>query len=125
MGLFKPRHNDAKRELRKSRRLNDSLDVSLDIPGAPAKIICFCKDISEDGISLYLHRPITVGTVLRIWIHLPNFSDSIDAFGKVVWIKEMRFAGHPFLIGIKFTIMDPSNHDKLVNYVSSLPKNGK
>ena len=111
------------KEQRKDARINDYLDVSLQVANEIFQTICRSKDISEGGMRLRLHQEFKVGTFLKIWIDLQESSSPILVIGRVAWLKEISEEGFSYEIGIEFKMMDHSVRDKLNNHIRNLSKN--
>ncbi len=75
------------------------------------------KNISEGGIALPTNQRLEKDTILELWINLERTAKPIIATGKVAWLKENTPSKYPFLIGIKFIRISPSDYDKLKSYL--------
>ena len=102
-------------ERRKFFKLNSALEVTY----KPLKeIICrnsCSKNISSGGVSFSIAYPLECGFLIEIWIKLKDFKNPVRAVGKVVWVKDTKEKPNPYLIGIQFVQIDPSDKKILVN----------
>lgn len=59
------------------------------------------KNISEGGICMFVEKILLPSTILKLEFNLPeqNEAISIEAIGKVVWIKEVEGG---YLVGVQF-----------------------
>ena len=105
-------------EKRKYIRVDDTIKVWFRIIEPPAGHgTSLSKNISEGGIALLTNQQLEKGTVLELWINLKEMANPIIATGKVAWLKDNYSDKHPFLVGIKFIKISPSDYDKFKNYL--------
>ncbi len=101
-------------ERRKGKRIHKSLKVAL----CPSKYLlqtnALSRDISEDGICLVSPYRLEIGKVIELGIFLPEFKEPAVAVGEVVRRNKTDDPKFPYLLGIKFTEIDPTTQEKIL-----------
>jgi len=96
-------------EQRKSPRL--PLDVEVDYKG---RAMARSKNISKEGICLISGDKPDEGKILNLRFFLPQEANPIQAYAKVMWVKE---AGeYYFEFGLKFWEIDGEDEKRLNAY---------
>ena len=99
-------------EDRKSVRITRSLAAmySSNCPPIAARV----EDVSETGMYLDTHHPLSLGQLIRFRIELPDDQPDkpIEGVGRVVWTEQMLGAG------IEFVQIDPADKTRIRFYVA-------
>lgn len=110
-------YSPMEKDHRQYTRINKSLNISYRI----LKNLFFdanrSKDISEGGISLFTHSRFEVGTILELKIHLTGLTGPIECVGEVAWLKKTDDAKSPFMVGIRFVKIKPSDRIQILNHI--------
>lgn len=103
---------------RRSARFSVSLRVmSRELPGFGAVTV----DISNHGVRLATHGPVTEGNYMRLTIELDvgSMNPHLPIPGKAVWSRpDPRSKGH--FVGVEFCDIEPQVQDHLNRYMRSL-----
>ena len=101
-------------ERRKKTRLKNQLTIVL----APSKYLlrtnALSRDISEDGICILTPEKVEIGETIALGIYLPDAKKPVDAVGEVVRRNETDDPHLPYLLGVKFTQIDPKIRDHIL-----------
>ena len=111
------------KEKRKTIRLNKRLNVACKVTEEPESYwSVFSKDISGDGICLYLPEILPQDAVVDLEIDIPG-EKHIIAHGQVIWVREIQTPSaegkRQFNAGIKFVKINPEDKDNLVNFIKA------
>lgn len=117
------------KEKRRTIRLNKRLDVACKVTERPESYwSVFSKDISGDGICLYLPEILPQDAVVDLEIGIPG-EKHILAHGQVVWVREIQTPSaegkRQFNAGIKFIKINPGDKDNLVSFIKASVKSEK
>ncbi|MCM8783790.1 MAG: PilZ domain-containing protein [Candidatus Omnitrophica bacterium] len=111
-------------ERRRFKRLPASLTIGYEISGKPTPLKEICsRDISQGGIGLIIYEKLREGTLLRIWVDIPERKEKLFILGKIAWQKEVTQDSSPkrvFYAGVCFTTLDTPTQLHLLNFISSL-----
>lgn len=101
---------------RQEDRIPASVRVTFEARGRA--YAAYTKDVSPHGVFLKSPRPFTLGTRLRLRIHLPDGGEALPAEGEVKRVIARR-AGSHFLpgIGIAFADLPPESETRLVRFI--------
>ena len=108
-------------ENRKFIRLRAPLPVEyrlLDKHKKQKKFSSFMKNISVAGLSLVIKEPVRTGDLMRVQIDVPCLEEPVYVVGDVIWhsiLKRNEEAAHE--AGIRFQEVDPSELNKILDYV--------
>ena len=89
-------------ERRKFMRIPQSTEISYEIADKPEIHAFLIRNISQGGISFFVHKFIPQGTILKIRFSLVEFS--YDGFVKVAWIREVTY-NEKYEVGAEFMNM--------------------
>jgi Tfp pilus assembly protein PilZ len=78
-----------------------SLDV---VVNCSDNAIARAKDLSKGGIGLITEKPLQAGSFIKLQFVLPNTTEKIGVFGKVVWCKLV--SPHLYESGVEFWQID-------------------
>lgn len=107
-------------ESRKSKRVKTRLRVNCKSDGL--FFSDFTRDVGLGGIGVETATLIREGTVVELFLHLPNEKDPLIISGKVVWstLKDAsEKTASNVVIGIQFENIKPEHHNKLHNFIKS------
>ena len=107
-------------ESRKSKRVKTRLRVNCKSDGI--FFSDFTRDVGLGGIGVETATLIRTGTVVELFLHLPNEKDPLILSGKVVWSKStdpVEQTTSNVVIGIQFENMKPEYHNKLHNFIGN------
>lgn len=110
------------KEKRRTVRLDKRLSVICKVLERPdSHWSVFSKDISGEGICVFLPEILPQDAIVDLEIELPE-GKRVIAHGKVAWIKKLDSPNNKekrqFSVGIKFINISPKDKDNLVNFVS-------
>lgn len=115
------------RERRKYVRSNGLVLVNYRIINLQMEGKSSAYDVGGAGVRITVDRKLKINTLAEMEIYLPGDSQPILAKGEVVWAKECKEKASAetatvpkkdyFYAGIKFTVIDESNKNRIVNYV--------
>ncbi|MBN1406047.1 MAG: PilZ domain-containing protein [Candidatus Omnitrophica bacterium] len=90
------------------------------IESADSRWSVFSKDISGEGICLYLPEILPQDAVVDLEIRIEN-NRPINVRGKVVWVKELESTEgstrRQFNAGIRFVKISPKDKEDLFNFI--------
>ena len=107
-------------ESRKSKRVKTRLRVNCKSDGI--FFSDFTRDVGLGGIGVETATLIREGTVVELFLHLPNEKDPLILSGKVVWSKSTNAPEKTtsnVVIGIQFENMKPEHNNKLHNFIEN------
>lgn len=105
-------------ERRKYFRIDESLKLSYESKRVDNTLSeCNIKNISQGGLCFPTMYDLLIGDVLKLEIKLPEFLESIEVEGKVVWKKEEYFANFRYLLGIEFNALASSKEEKISSHI--------
>ena len=96
-------------EQRKNPRM--PLDVEVDYRG---RAIARSKNISKEGICLISEDKQEPGKILNLQFHLPGTAEPIQAYAKVMWVRDA--SEHYYEFGLKFWEIDEDDEKRLNGY---------
>lgn len=82
----------------------------------------FTRDVSIGGIGVETPTVIREGTIVELFIHLPNEKEPLILNGKVVWSRTkdtLEKASSNVIIGIQFQDLETVYRDKLHTYIET------
>ncbi len=82
----------------------------------------FTRDVSIGGIGVETPTVIREGTIVELFIHLPNEKEPLILNGKVVWSRTkdtLEKASSNVIIGIQFQDLETGYRDKLHTYIET------
>lgn len=111
------------KERRTTIRLNKRLSVVCKVvEKSDSHWSVFSKDISGEGICLYMPEILPQDAIVDLKIDIPG-KKYISVHGKVVWVKETARASaegkRQFNSGIKFIKIRPKDKDDLVDFIET------
>ncbi|MBU1122594.1 MAG: PilZ domain-containing protein [Candidatus Omnitrophota bacterium] len=113
-------------ERRKFVRLKDSLKITYKGIGADSvEKGSLIGDLGGGGVSIPVANRIKPGTILELEIYLPKREKPIVAVGEVVWLTVREDIQFPFLVGVKFSSMDPFDRGNILNYIAKKVQSGE
>ena len=83
---------------------------------AGKKDCCLSRNISGEGINLYLEEEMKIGDKVTLKFSLPLDAELIEAEGEVIWINKHGERGKE--IGVKFVGMSQGNIDRIDRYIT-------
>ncbi len=101
-------------ESRKYPRIE--VNAYVDYTGKEVLLFHRIENISLGGISIKAPSVEEVGTKVELAINFPDFDDSIELTGEVVWAREDKEG----VMGIKFIDMTPETKQKLKRYLAKV-----
>ena len=107
-------------ESRKSKRVKTRLRVNCKSDGI--FFSDFTRDVGIGGIGVETATLIREGTVVELFLHLPNEKDPLILSGKVIWSKStdaQEKTTSNVVIGIQFENMKPEHNNKLHNFIEN------
>ena len=80
------------------------------------------KDISGDGMCLFVEEPLRLGVRVQVTIALPDSNRQIEFTGEVMWCESSEIIGkaqqhRSVLAGIKFISIAPEDQREIMRYV--------
>ena len=101
------------------KRESDRITVVFNVTGKDAtrQVVGQAKDLSESGLLMVTHSPITVGAVLQIEFFLPGTRSQIKVQGKVVRQSPAPDATHH--IAVQFTDLSQDDRALILDYAPS------
>ena len=117
------------KEKRRTIRLNKRLRVICKVIEKPnSHWAVFSKDVSGEGICLYLPEILPRHAVVDLEIDMPG-EKRIHAHGQVVWVREIETPNaegkRQFSAGIKFVKINPKDKDSLIGFLTASIKPGR
>jgi len=110
-----------KKLMTKERRKSMRVKETLSIVRCPLKYLfdtnALSRDISEDGICMFCSKSVAIGESIKLGIYLPEHKVPITAVGEVVRRNETNDPKLPFMLGIKFTEINPEDKQKIAEHV--------
>ena len=80
------------------------------------KDCCLSRNISGEGINLYLEENVEVGDKLTLKFSLPLDAEPIEGEGEVIWINKHGERGKE--TGVKFVDMPQENIARIDKYIT-------
>ncbi|HEV8700048.1 MAG TPA: response regulator [Candidatus Polarisedimenticolia bacterium] len=101
------------------KRESERITVVFNITGKDAtrQVIGQAKDLSESGLLMVTHSPITVGAVLQIEFFLPGTRSQIKVQGKVVRQSPGSDGTHE--VAVRFTDLSQDDRALILDYAPS------
>lgn len=109
-------------ERRQHLRLSKSFSITYQPQTQLMRPTCQSKNISLSGISLGVYHRLQPGSIIKIWIELKDYKKPIIATGQVIWLKDIPDPAFPYQVGIKFTKIDSSEKQVLLNQIKIICK---
>ncbi|MBK8013723.1 MAG: response regulator [Deltaproteobacteria bacterium] len=75
-------------------------------------------DISHGGIFLATEEMLQIGELIDMTFQLPDSNHAVEAVGRVAWQNTGAQPGTPIGFGVKFSRIDPSDLQLIVDYVN-------
>ena len=110
-------------ERRRYVRANGLVLVNYKVPDLQLEGKSSAYDISGGGLRITTNKKLSSEASVEMEIYLPGSSQPIIAKGEVVWsdkVKEKKQLQGPeeyFFSGIKFTVIEEENRNRIINYV--------
>ena len=112
-------------ERRKSVRTDGLVLVNYKIPDLQMEGKSAAFDVSAGGVRMTVDKKLKTGTLVELEIYLPGNSQPIIAKGEVVWAEkskekvDVQIAPKKeyFYAGIKFSVMDENNTNRIIDYI--------
>jgi len=113
---------EAIQEKRRFVRLNALVDVIYNrVSLAETEKLSLSKNISKGGICLIAYERLEVSDLLKLDIHLPGEAESVNARGRVAWVKEFVIGDIPnnkrYDVGIEFVKINAEDLRKIDKYI--------
>jgi len=105
------------KEQRVYQRHKETLKVALCPSDYLLRHDAFSHDISEGGICLFTNYAIEIGQDVELKIHLPELKKPVIAIGKIVRRNETKDTSFVFVLGIKFTKIEPREYAQISNHL--------
>ena len=80
------------------------------------KDCCLSRNISGEGINLYLEENVNIGDKLNIKFALPLDAEPIEGEGEVIWINKHGERGKE--TGVKFINMPEGSIERIDKYIT-------
>ena len=114
------------RERRGYVRLSESLKIAYNIIDVSSvKGSGISDNISGAGICFPTKHQLHCGNKVKLEISLPHVSEPIVAKGIIVWFRLQKDVEFPYIVGIKFTDIDPFDQGKILNFIRDSIKEGR
>lgn len=81
----------------------------------------FMKDISSNGVGIYVHEPVDAGVEIHLQVYLFGNELPIQSVGKVVWSKKSGNLDY-YQLGIKMIKIEDQFRRELDRYISDYGK---
>ena len=108
-------------ERRRFLRIPESSPISYEIlPNAKTREF-LTKDISQEGIRFFIHKPVPKYSLLRIKLTLEKMFFSFEAIVRVKWVKQEAH-GQRYEIGVEFINIPEKAKEHLIDYIKSIIK---
>ncbi len=110
-------------ERRRYVRANGLVLVNYKVPDLQLEGKSSAYDVSGAGLRITTNKRLSSGALVEIEIYLPGNSQPIIAKGEVVWSdkieekKEAQGSEECFFSGIRFTVIEEGNKNRLLDYV--------
>ncbi|MFH1771654.1 MAG: PilZ domain-containing protein [Candidatus Omnitrophota bacterium] len=104
-------------ERRKKARVPENLSVIHCSHQYLLKTNALTRDISEDGICILTPYKIDIGETMELEIYLSETEEAVKAKGTVVRRNGTDDIKLPYLLGIKFTKIDPDAYEKICAHI--------
>jgi uncharacterized protein (TIGR02266 family) len=95
-------------------------DALVDYTGSEVLLFHKIENLSLGGISIRTATPEDLGTSVFITINFPDFNETVEAEGEVVWVNH----DEPKDMGVKFIGLTSADKDILRRYIVALEQRG-
>ena len=115
---------------RSSTRLEEGIDVFITVLSDKRKsreekiIYNSIKDFSATGVNIQTNVPLPVDTLLNVKFKLKTMKESINAVGKVKWVRAIM-EGKYYETGVEFVNVPVFTLQKIQEYIDWKKKNEK
>jgi len=106
-------------ERRRFVRIPEDSTISYKIMSDPKIEDFFTRNISQGGISFFVHKFIPKNTHLKIKLNLKRISFYFEAIVKLVWIRKVAYSER-YEIGVEFESMPEKATELLMAYITNV-----
>jgi len=78
--------------------------------------ISLSNDLSREGMKISSNTTVSIGSQLDLEINIPDDPKPVYSSAKVMWVKQPKETAHDYQIGIKFSMMDPVDKFRVLDY---------
>lgn len=105
------------KERRKFKRFDAYMSVRYQIPSnQESQGIALSKDLSREGLKINSAVNLPEGSTLDLELDIPDDPKPVRTTGKIVWADSVRGEDQGYDIGIRFTMMDPVDKFRVLDY---------
>ena len=105
------------KERRKFKRFDAYMSVRYQLSTAEeGRGIALSKDLSREGLKFNSPIGLPEGSTLDLELDIPDDPKPVHTSGKIVWSQPMPGNDQGFDIGVRFTLMDPVDKFRVLDY---------
>jgi len=106
----------------------DYARIEVSIDGSTKEKTSFAKDVSVGGVCIFISEKVEIGDLLSLKIYLPEHKRSIDAVGRVAWVKKSPLLNpkdEHYDVGVQLVKIEESEREKLQEYTKKFHKDSQ
>ena len=105
------------KERRKFKRFDAYMSVRYQLSSSEeGKGIALSKDLSREGLKFNSPTRLPEGSDLNLELDIPDDPKPVHTTGRIVWSQSTPGQDQGFDIGIRFTMMDPVDKFRVLDY---------
>ena len=109
-------------ERRRFIRIPENLPISYEVLPNTKTRSFLTKDISEEGIRFFIHKPLPKYSLLKIKLSLEKTSFCLEAIVRVKWVRQ-EIPSQRYEIGAEFINISKGAKEHLIDYIRINLKN--